>query len=77
MTKTKEPQDCRSVFDKLDTDRDNRVSVSDLSSYITDRYRISYEDAADLTSHMDEDGDGFISFEEFAMSYEDKLKRLE
>ena len=74
---TKEKVSARSHFDHVDTDRDNRVSVSELTSYITDRFRISYGDAADLVSRMDQDGDGFVTFTDFEPHFKDTLRSLE
>lgn len=75
MTKAKESP--RSHFDHLDTDRDNRVSVSELTSYITDRFRISDGDAAALVSGMDQDGDGLVCFADFEPRFNDTLRNLE
>ena len=75
MSKKKESP--RSHFDNLDTDRDNRVSVSELISYLTDRFRISYGDAAALVSGMDQDGDGLVSFADFEPRFNDTLRDLE
>lgn len=74
---TKEKVSARSHFDHVDTDRDNRVSVSELTGYITNRFRISYGDAAELVSRMDQDGDGFVSFAEFEPHFNDTLRNLE
>lgn len=75
MTKRKESS--RGHFDNIDADRDNRVSVSDLISYITDHFRISYGDAVELVSRMDQDGDGVVSFTEFEPHFKDTLSSLE
>ena len=75
MTKAKESS--RSHFDNVDTDRDNRVSVSELTGYITNRFRISYGDAAELVSRMDQDGDGFVTFTDFEPHFKDTLRSLE
>lgn len=75
MSKRKESP--KSHFDNVDTDHDNRVSMSELTSYITDRFRISYGDAAELVSRMDSDGDGFVSFADFEPHFAGTLKDLE
>ncbi len=75
MSKGKESS--RSHFDHLDTDRDNRVSVSELITYITDRFRISYGDAAALVSSMDPDGDGLVSFADFEPHFNNTLRDLQ
>lgn len=75
MSKGKESP--RSHFDSIDTDRDNRVSVPDLTGYITNHFRISYGEAVELISRMDQDGDGFVSFADFEPHFNDMLKSLQ
>lgn len=75
MSKRKES--AKSHFDNVDTDHDNRVSGAELTSYITDRFRISYGDAAELVSRMDPDGDGLVSFADFEPHFAATLKDLE
>lgn len=74
---TREKESSRSHFNHVDTDRDNKVSASELTGYVTERFRISYGEAVELISRMDQDGDGFISFAEFEPHFNDTLKSLE
>ena len=43
----------------------------------TDRFRISYGDAVDLVSRMDQDGDGFVSFADFEPHFNNTLRDLQ
>ncbi|XP_078159734.1 ca2+-binding protein 1 [Carex rostrata] len=59
--------DLRSAFDVLDSDRDGRISLTDLKKFYSDLASspISDEEIASMISTADSDHNGFVDYNEF------------